>query len=170
MKVLINRFIRLKVSLFLFIHSHKLAFYLQLLVAIFIFSYNGISFLLEEVVYAKPFSIESMLNPVSTEGSDSQNTGGSGGGSGGGSSSIVDTTPTYDTTKLANYLETKLGYRLGSTGLIVNKAPADLNHNMSRILAHVKLENPGFFNLHPSKTLVNKALIECIRDLHKNYP
>jgi hypothetical protein len=147
-----------------------------LLSAIISFSYQGLSSF-EGFISTNPFSIESILNPepVSTESSGSQGTGDSGGGSGGGSggnSSSIDTIPMYDTTKLANHLEKYVGHKLHSTNLLINKNPSELKssyHNISRIFANVKLENPSFFNKNLGGTMVNSVLIRCIRDLNKNY-
>jgi hypothetical protein len=109
-----------------------------------------------------------MLNgPESPEGSGSQNTGDPGNGSGSGSSSIEQ--PKSDTTKLADYLGNYEGRRLNNCNLYVSQKSDSGYNNMSKILSHVRVENPQFFNKRFSSTKINTYLIESIRGLNKNY-
>lgn len=143
---------------------------------IILFGYNNIDFL-QEFMFTKPFSFETILNPsVSTEPVSTESSGnsgvGPGGSSGGGSSSVNNPTQVFDTTKLGNHLENYTGQTMNKTGLDLKYTLKYQNTNqgdLSRILAHVKLEHSGFFGKNMGTTPVTERLVSCIKDLNKNY-
>jgi len=110
-------------------------------------------------------SIDSMLNPLdSTPGTPGTPETPSGDGSG--STSVSE----KDTTKLGNYLDTKQGDTIASTGISKYKQPnPEYSMNLKRIFANVKSENPGLFKSRPGQTQITEKLIRDIKSLNKDY-
>jgi hypothetical protein len=106
-------------------------------------------------------SIDSMLNPVNSTAETSETPSGDGSGS-----SVSE----KDTTKLANYLETKPDHTIADTGISNSrKSNTEYPHDLKRIFANVKHENPELFKPQAGTTPITESLIQNIRSLHKSY-
>jgi hypothetical protein len=81
-------------------------------------------------------------------------------------------TPDTDTTKLANFLQSKAGQRLTRTGIRFSKW-GNLSEELkyySRVTIAVREEYPHIFSRTASDTRLSESLLLFIRDLDKNYP
>jgi hypothetical protein len=146
-----------------------LPLFLIILVRIIIISSPGIWFLLDEFLHTSPMDLNSILNPVNPTEPLPLKGKGPGGGepSNSGSTSKLHT---YDTTKLADHLETYKGQGLNKTDLNMKESLfTEHKTDIGRIFSYVQKENSNFFSKNMGATLVNDRFIGLIRDLKKDY-
>ena len=77
-----------------------------------------------------------------------------------------------DTTKLANFLQSKAGQAITNTGIRFSKW-GNLSEELkyySRVTIAVREEYPYMFRSTASDTRLSKSLLLFIRELDKNYP
>lgn len=81
-------------------------------------------------------------------------------------------TPDTDTTKLANFLQSKAGQAIAKTGIRFSTWGnlSDELKYYSRVTIAVREEHPHMFNSNSSYTRLTKPFLLFIRGLDKNYP